>query len=406
MPSGRTHPRHRQRLAGGWLALFAACGPWTAAPGFDGSTELREVRISAETFLDLNANDFRRTLEPAWLGADSGWRMGGASISSSRLLVRTQLKARHRLGAPLDLGLELEQSDLFFPRPAADPLVNLDWYPWPAREAGFSVIGTPTADKRRSDLGLGAIWGRSAKRRFRLDWLSSDHFYNQKNDIDASRYQRDSDVLRLRATRLAPTGWSLDLDLRRETPLELLLDGNTDQFTHSASDYRVQALHRREDQMLTGIRLRSQGERRGLRDSLTQARQRWLHHSLELFRVRPGRESGERTDGIRYDEFDERLIPDPVGTAETVRLRTLQVYTSWLRPASAETAWDLGLYLGWSELRAAETSDNGLQAKLRTGWQFNAADGDSVLVLNISFNLDDFADDPGDGGGIWFQTRF
>ena len=40
------------------------------------------------------------------------------------------------------------------------------------------------------------------------------------------------------------------------------------------------------------------------------------------------------------------------------------------------------------------------------GFEYASADGRNALQLNISLNLDDHVNDPGDGGGISYQSVF
>ena len=46
------------------------------------------------------------------------------------------------------------------------------------------------------------------------------------------------------------------------------------------------------------------------------------------------------------------------------------------------------------------------EAKLRFGFEYSSSDGRNSLQFNISLNLDDPIDDPGDGGAISFQSTF
>ena len=76
-------------------------------------------------------------------------------------------------------------------------------------------------------------------------------------------------------------------------------------------------------------------------------------------------------------------------------------------------AWDLGLYIGDVEEKhnylyddSRDILNESVQAKFRMGFVYSSSDGRSSLQLNVSLNLDDPIDDPGDGGGISFQTVF
>ena len=118
--------------------------------------------------------------------------------------------------------------------------------------------------------------------------------------------------------------------------------------------------------------------------------------------------------GIRYDDFKEQFNDqlDQVNDYE-FKFQTTQIYSAVYHDFTVHQAWDLGLYAGWSERNKLFTGaaipddlNEGIEAKLRTSWEYHSADKASRLLLSISFNLDDLIDDPSDGGGIYFQSQF
>jgi hypothetical protein len=94
-------------------------------------------------------------------------------------------------------------------------------------------------------------------------------------------------------------------------------------------------------------------------------------------------------------------------------MKTLQIYTSAYHPFNEHMAWNLGVYAGQVEEQQNYLQDNtrdtlndGVQAKFRMGFEYSSSDGRNSLQFNISLNLDDLFKDPGDGGGISFQSVF
>jgi hypothetical protein len=94
-------------------------------------------------------------------------------------------------------------------------------------------------------------------------------------------------------------------------------------------------------------------------------------------------------------------------------MKTLQVYSSAYHPFNEHMAWDLGLYVGQVEEEqvylqdsSRNTLNDSLEAKFRIGFEYSSSDGRSSLQLNISLNIDDVFKDPGDGGGLSFQSVF
>ncbi|NOR43937.1 MAG: hypothetical protein GQ572_11435 [Gammaproteobacteria bacterium] len=94
-------------------------------------------------------------------------------------------------------------------------------------------------------------------------------------------------------------------------------------------------------------------------------------------------------------------------------MKTLQVYTTLYHPFNEHMAWDLGVYVGHVEEQqnylqdiGRDTINDTTEAKFRIGFEYSSSDGHHSLQFNISLNLDDLIDDPGDGGAISFQSVF
>ncbi len=65
-------------------------------------------------------------------------------------------------------------------------------------------------------------------------------------------------------------------------------------------------------------------------------------------------------------------------------------------------------YLLFNYLRdnGGNTINDSVEAKFRMGFEYSSSDGRSSLQFNLSLNTDDPVNDPGDGGGIGFQSVF
>ena len=118
--------------------------------------------------------------------------------------------------------------------------------------------------------------------------------------------------------------------------------------------------------------------------------------------------------GTQYDQITNDLR-DFISSSNDLdySMKTLQVYTTTYHPFNEHMAWDLGLYVGQVEEQqdllqddARDTLNKGVEAKFRMGFEYSSSDGRSSLQFNISLNLDDPIKDPGDGGGISFQSVF
>ena len=128
----------------------------TAAAGvalaFDDDKAISDVRLKDESFLDISAHSFRKSLELQWFNTLSGWRMGGGSVSTNRAFVQADLRMRHELSRKFQFGFELQHDHFYAPKSIPLPLVFADVYPSSRYDIGVSFLGTPAHDKRQSDL--------------------------------------------------------------------------------------------------------------------------------------------------------------------------------------------------------------------------------------------------------------
>lgn len=400
-----------QRLA--FALLLAGTLP---AQAFDDDREISDVKLKSETFLDLNANSFRRTLDLAWLDVKNGWRMVGGSTSTDRLFLRTDLRMQSELSRHLQVGLSLEQDDFYAKKPLSLPQVSIDVYPLEEHDIGFSILGTAAHDKRQADLGYALTLGRRYEDYVRVSWLKVDTFYNEKNEFDDSRYDNFGETLTLEGQQTLNEHWRLVFDLKKDRPLRWLAEADSREFKHEAGDYSLTGYYARDEHVF-GLRGRLFDIDKSLRETASDVAQTLDYQHLDLFAVTQHDSALESTFGLRYDRFDEILLDDTSpGNSFDFTLHTWQTYTSVYFETTAHQAWDLGLFAGWSDFEkryTARTTDSPadefteqLEAKFRASWQYRSADGRSTLALNLSLNLDDLFNDPGDGGGLYFQTYF
>jgi len=376
--------------------------------------DISDVRLFDETFLDINANEFRKSMDLVWLNTLSGWRMGGGSTSTDRLFLQTHIKVNQQLSENLNFGFDLEQEDFYAKKPLQALLLFADIYPFSSTNIAFSFLGTASVDKKESDLGFALTFGRRPTNYVRLSWLSTDYYFNEKNDEDASSYAESGELLLLQSSYDFGKHWSLYLDWKRLTPLEYIFDDQVSSFTNDSYNYKTTVIYHFNQHRFAGIDLQAMNDARSLTEPSRDEAQDIDYRLVNLYWVNGVDQDYELTIGLRYDDFEEQFR-DQQNQANSYdfRLWTVQAYTGLYHDFTIHQAWDLGLYVGWSERDtiyvASSMPDDineGVEAKLRISWGYHSADKVSQLQLSISFNLDDLIDDPTDGGGIYFQTLF
>lgn len=386
-----------------------------SAHAFDDDTSISDVHLKDESFLDINAHQFRKSLELKWLDTMNGWRAAGGSVSTDRLYFQNEIQLYRQLSSAVGFGMQLKQEVFYARKPAPLPLVSLDIYPSDTKDIGISVIGTPAYDKRQSDIGYAITFGRRPTNYLRLSWLKVDKFYNNKNEFDSSYYEEYGETWILEGNYRPGKSWNIYYDLKKDTPLDFVFDNQTSRFLHESYDYKVYLTYQMPANHTAGIIFRTMNVNKRIEETSSDTGQKIDYRLLDIFWIdsNPGG-NREFTLGFRFDKFKENLQDNiNLNNSFDFELTTWQAYSCLNKAYTLHQSWDMGLYLAWSERsRQYETistnsfDNSGIQSKLRTSWQYHSSDKTSILLVSMSFNLDDLINDPGDGGGIYFQSRF
>ena len=384
-----------------------------AVSAFDNDFDINDINLDQENFLDIKAHRYRKSLEYKWFDSTSGWRINIASLDSDLAFVQTELKLQNELSEYVNIRLEVEQEVFYADKEFPLPTAEAEIYPW-AGDFGFSLLGTPAYEKREMDLGIAVIWGRRPWNYTRFEYLDVDSLYNQKNVTDNTFYSKEPIAMKLEGAYQFAGQYKLRFSISRDKPLELIDPDNNGIFTHEASDYFLLFDYQPVPDSVIGITLNGFTLDKSSSQTGQNQQQDTDYISADIYWVKGMGKSYELRLGTQYDHItnDTRDFITP-GNNLDYFMKTLQVYTSAYHPFNEHMAWDLGLYAGQVEEQqnflqdnARDTLNDGVQAKFRMGFEYSSSDGRNSLQFNISLNLDDLFKDPGDGGGISFQSVF
>ena len=380
---------------------------------FDNDLEINDINLNQENFLDLKAHRYRKSLEYLWFDNTSGWRINIASLDSDLAFVQTELKLQNELSEYVNIRLEVEQKVFYADKEFPLPTAEAEIYPW-AGNFGFSLLGTPAYEKREMDLGIALIWGRRPWNYIRFEYLDVDSLYNQKNVSDNTFYSKEPIALKLEGAYQFGGQYKLRFSISRDKPLELIDPDNNGIFRHEASDYFLLFDYQPVPDSVIGITINGFTLDKSSSQTGQNQQQTTDYISADIYWVKGMGKSYELRLGTQYDHITND-IRDLITTDNDLDyfMKTLQVYTSAYHPFNDHMAWDLGLYVGqvdeqqnFLQDNARDTLNDGVEAKFRMGFEYSSSDGRSSLQFNISLNLDDPVKDPGDGGGISFQSVF
>ena len=392
------------------LGLTLAIQP---ALAFDDDFEINDINLNTENFLDIKAHHYRKSLEYKWFDSTSGWRINADSLATDLTFVQTELKLQSELSEYVDIRLSVEQevfyADKDFPLPTAEAVI----YPW-AGNLGFSLLGTPAYEKREMDLGVAVIWGRRPWNYTRFEYLDVDRYYNEKNSTDNTFYSEEPIAMKLEGAYLFGDHYKIRFTISHDKPLELIDPDDNGIFKHEASDYFLLFDYQPVPDSVIGLTINGFTLDKSSLKTGQDQQQATDYISADIYLVRGMGKSYEFRVGTQYD-YITNDIRDFITSSNDLDyfMRTLQVYTTLYHPFNEHMAWDLGVYVGHVEEQQnylqdidRDTINDTTEAKLRFGFEYSSSDGRNSLQFNISLNLDDPIDDPGDGGAISFQSTF
>ena len=395
------------------LCLSCLLSVFSTALAFDNDFEINNINLDEENFLDIKAHRFRKSLEYQWYDNTTAWRITGASLDSDILFLQTELKLQHALSEYVNVRLEIEQEVYYADKDFPQPTAEVEFYPW-AGDLGFSLLGTPTHEKREMDLGFAVIWGRRPWNYTRFEYLDVDSLYNQKNVTDNTFYSQEPETMKLEGAYQIGEHYKLRFEVSHDKPLELIDPDNNGIFKHEASDYFLLFDYQPTLDSVFGMTVNGFTLDKSSAQTGQDQQQESDYISADIYWVQGMGKQYELRFGTQYDHITNN-IRDFITSKNNQNyfMKTLQVYTTAYHPFNEHMAWDLGLHVGHVEEEEnflQNSSNNKLnesvQAKLRFGFEYASSDGRNSLQLNISLNADDLFSDPGDGGGISFQSVF
>jgi hypothetical protein len=381
--------------------------------GWDGEPSLDEIEFNLESFIDINSYQFRPSEEIRWYGVENGLRVAAGSLETNRLYLMTDLRLKQSITPSLTARMWLADEELYEPREFPRPLFELELQPTPL-PVSLSLIGTPAYAKRDADLGLAATLGRRPWNFLRIAWLSPDHYFNDKNDLDDDYYRQEPSQLTLEAAYQWADRYKFRLLVQDNSRLEYVLDEQLAVFSYENRNYRLSFDFRSDTRDHYGIVLRGLETDQALAEGVPPHSQDIAYFSIDTYWFRQLDQRDEWTLGLRYDDFtnDERTLTDPMASFDFT-YRVVQVYTSYYRILRENHALELGLYLGYAsqeqdylDTTIPDEDEDRIEAKLRPAWELFSTDGKSALSISASLNLDELGSDPFDGGSVRLRTEF
>lgn len=378
------------------------------ALSFDNDYEISSPNFRLETFVDIKSYEISKRLSDQWYEEESGWRVASGSLDFDRLYLHSQFKLQQPLSNLLKLRLKHEEETYYDIKPAQRTEIELALSPFSA-PLEFSFIGTPTYDKRQSDLGLAIGLGTRPWGFIQLSHVQQDLYYNEKNVYDQSEYRRIPEVTKL-VGGYEYEAFRLKYLLSRDHPLWLQTSDDGQQpldqnFRSHGHQYDFNLDYVYGDSELVGFRSKGFWQKKSLNTNTSATQQVLYHRTLESYWLSNLSPEKHLTLGLQFDEFGDR-INSTLGS-ETALYDTLQAYGVVENKLNQNASWMYAAFIG----DANKKQEHNTEAKLRFSWHYQSDDDLGHFICHVSINLDEYAQwedaaDAWNGGGISYQVSF
>lgn len=394
-----------------FFVLVFCLSPWALA--YDNDTEINNINLSPENFIDIKADRLRKSLELRWHDIVSGWQMTGGSLDADRLFLDTDIKLHHDLSDTVFARMEIDQEVFYARKPFAAPQIDLGGYPFDL-PIGISVLSTFAYDKRQFDLGGAVILGHRPWDYLRLAWTRVDTKYNDKNDFDDSYYSKEGETWDLEGAYQLSQRYRFRFSFIKDTPLQLITPEDNGVFDHKKFQYHLSLDYQLKPKNHIGMAVKGFELEKSKRTDSENRQQHTRFNSVEVYWLDNIDTQYELTVGAQMDYIKNRFS-DRLNNSDSLQyhMQTWQMYGILHHDYSEHQGWDLGLYLSqvnekedYYSTARDDVALNQIESKFRTSWQYKSLNEKSVLLIHMSFNLDDLKGDPTDGGGMSFQTSF
>jgi len=382
----------------------------TAALAFDNDLSIDRPNFFTESFLDLNKAEFNEYLNDQWYQSENGWRISSHSMTRNLTYINTELKLHQDLSEYAGMRL-LYAQELFYVEKENEAL-NLEFEvrPLPPKQITFSILGNFNYEKSGSDQGYAITLGKRTANFFRISNTAVDKYYNSKID-DNSRVNKPQHILAIETAYHWSPSLQARLSYKDFSPTEILYDDQVTIFTHQGFEYDGFIKYKYNENNSYKIRFKGLELEKSI-SGATDEGQEIKYDSIDLKWLTRQQHDYKFSFGLRYDNFTNNIYS--ITTLNSVLdypFRTRQIYATVNHAYSDQKEWHIGLYSGLTNEPnnfGSSTPDQShvYENKLDFAWVYHSVNKKSSVYLHMSLNLDDFNEDPGDGGGITYQSTF
>lgn len=290
----------KQCLAG----LFFIALSITPATAFDDDFTLSFPDFNRENFLDIAAYQYRLKQEEQWLQTDNGFRLSGGSLGQDTLHTTLNIKYRKHLNKHTEFRVSSKQLAFYGQKPLRHAVeIGVRPLPW----LYMSYLGTPTYDKRSSEMGSAIEIGQRPNNFIRFAYIRHDVFFNDKNSIDDAYYMRKPKERQFQWAQQIGNSFWLRLNLIEDTRFqkELASDqsGFQGQFNHKGDSAKLTLNYGKPSTSITGFTIEEFNWDKSLTLLNEDRSQSWSYVSAQIYHLFLDEFRDDITLGLRHDQL-------------------------------------------------------------------------------------------------------
>ncbi len=400
------------------LSLFVSTLVLSMLPSFvwafDDDREINDPDFDKEAFLDIKSYQFSKLRDWEWDETLNGFRLQEGSLNLDFSYLVIEGRVRQPITERITVSYRGKQEQFYAIKPIrqeAEAQLRV-WGNW-----HIALFGFPTYDKRVGDFGTALIWGQPPWNYVRVARIQQEILYNDKN------FENDEYIEEPVEDQIEGAYASDRLKVRFQGtishPAEQFFPDDQLTFEHQSEESSWEIRYRFPKDQWFGWKARSFDIFKSRASPVSEEaednqRQTLQFISSDFYWVLPNLDQFTLTTGLQYDVFRNRLRDSQdTNNSFDYRFETLQAYATLLHPWDETLDLEYGVYAGdvtEARNRLTESVDDKfgrqIEAKARFSAEWHSIKGNARLLVVTSWNLDDLADTPWDGGGVSIMMSF
>lgn len=391
------------------LILIILISISTSALAFEPDLSINYPNFNKENFLDINKAQYDENLNEQWYHTENGWRISSHSLTTDLLYLNSEIKLVNELSDRVAVRVNYQQEIFYTEKDIEAPQLELEIKPSDKYPITTSLIGTTDYNKTKSELGLAFTVGKRTASYFRLSDLVVDYYFNEKTNSPSS-YLKQQHITSINSAYYWSENIYLRFDYSYYSPMDFLYDDLLTHFKHKGYEYDGFIKYKTNTNNSYKLSIKGFEFNKSITGTTNQG-QDLSYHSVDIKWLARQQHTHPMTFGYRDDDFSNDIFSTTTfASVLDYPFSSRQIYSTIEHQYAANKSWKLGLYIGMTkepnDFNNPDSDKRVYEGKFDITWAYHAKNKKSAVYVHFALNLDDLENDPGDGGGVTYQSTF